>query len=143
MLFEYKELDYMATKKRVNLLMEKYERALMRIHSKSHPKITQTYTMDVSSPGGFSSKTEEAAIYKIEGIESDLEFVKRVADCVNRLASPYREIIVLTFFEELRNKEVADELGISVSLLSIRKRSAIELFAYGAGVEVYKVAKIK
>lgn len=129
----------MATKKRVEKVVNKYERCLMRINSNAHPKITQTYTMDLPSGSrGFNSKTENAVIYSEVDSETDLKFVHRVSDCINKLASPYREIIVLSFLEEKQNIEVAEVLKISQRSLSIKKRSAVELFAYGMNAEVYR-----
>lgn len=138
-LFEIKELDYMQTKKRVEQVVEVYERCLMRINSNVTPKITQTFTLDMPSHSNqFKSSTENAVIYKAEGICKDEAYIRRVTNCINRMTTIYREIIWLSFFEELSNDEVADKLKISTSMLSIRKRTAIELFAYGMGIEVYK-----
>lgn len=137
-LFESKELDYMATKKRVERLIEKYEKCLMRIHTKAHPKITQTYTMEMpGSLGGFNSKTEDAVIYMMVDSEPDYKFVKQVSDCINRLGSPYREIIILSFFYECTNIQVAEKLNMSQRSMSLKKRIALELFAYGMGAEVF------
>lgn len=138
-MFETPELDYVKTKKKVLKMIDKYEKSLMRLNSSAHPKVTQTFTMDMPSfGGGFNSSTENAAIYAMEGCEPDLDYIKNTVDCVNRLTLIYREIIWLSFFEKLPNEEVADLLKISVSLLTIRKRTTIELFAYALGIEVYK-----
>lgn len=138
-MFETPELDYVKTKKKVLKMIDKYEKSLMRLNSSAHPKVTQTFTMDMPSfGGGFNSSTENAAIYAMEGCEPDLDYIKNTVDCVNRLTLVYREIIWLSFFEKLPNDEVSDLLKISVSLLTIRKRTAIELFAYALGIEVYK-----
>ncbi|WP_373815751.1 ArpU family phage packaging/lysis transcriptional regulator [Jeotgalibaca porci] len=138
-MFETPELDYVKTKKKVLKMIDKYEKSLMRLNSSAHPKVTQTFTMDMPSfGGGFNSSTENTAIYAMEGCEPDLDYIKNTVDCVNRLTLIYREIIWLSFFEKLPNEEVADLLKISVSLLTIRKRTAIELFAYALGIEVYK-----
>lgn len=138
-MFETPELDYVKTKKKVLKMIDKYEKSLMRLNSSAHPKVTQTFTMDMPSfGGGFNSSTENAAIYAMEGCEPDLDYIKNTVDCVNRLTLVYREIIWLSFFEKFPNDEVADLLKISVSLLTIRKRTAIELFAYALGIEVYK-----
>ena len=138
-MFETPELDYVKTKKKVLKMIDKYEKSLMRLNSSAHPKVTQTFTMDMPSfGGGFNSSTENAAIYAMEGCEPDLDYIKNTADCVNRLTLVYREIIWLSFFEKLPNDEVSDLLKISVSLLTLRKRTAIELFAYALGIEVYK-----
>lgn len=138
-MFETPELDYVKTKKKVLKMIDKYEKSLMRLNSSAHPKVTQTFTMDMPSFGsGFNSSTENAAIYAMEGCEPDLDYIKNTVDCVNRLTLVYREIIWLSFFEKLPNDEVSDLLKISVSLLTIRKRTAIELFAYALGIEVYK-----
>lgn len=137
-MFETPELDYAKTKRRVLKAIDKYEKCLMRLQTKAHPKITQTYTLDTPSSGGFNSSTENAAVYSLEGCKPDLAYVNTVVDCLNRLTLIYRGIIWFSFFERLPNDEVADILKISVSLLTIRKRTAIELFAYGLGLEVYK-----
>ena len=138
-MFETPELDYVKTKKKVLKMIDKYEKSLMRLNSSAQPKVTQTFTMDMPSfGGGFNSSTENAAIYAMEGCEPDLDYIKNTVDCVNRLTLVYREIIWLSFFEKLPNDEVSDLLKISVSLLTIRKRTAIELFAYALGIEVYK-----
>lgn len=137
-MFESKELDYMATKKRVERLIEKYEKCLMRIHTKAHPKITQTYTMEMpGSLGGFNSKTEDAVIYMMVDSEPDLAFAYQVTDCINRLSSPYREIMIMSFFNEMPNIEVAEELKMSQRTISLKKRAALELFAYGMNAEVF------
>lgn len=137
-MFESKELDYMATKKRVERLIEKYEKCLMRIHTKAHPKITQTYTMEMpGSLGGFNSKVEDSVMYSEVDCEPDLKFVRQVSNCINRLASPYREIMILSFFYEQSNIEVSEQLRMSQRSMSIKKRIAVELFAYGMKVEVY------
>lgn len=140
-MFETPELDYAKTKRSVLKAIEKYERSLMRLHSKSHPKITQTYTLDMPSfGGGFNSSTENAAIFALEGCEPDLKYIRTIVDCLNRLTLVYREIIWLSFFEKLPNDEVADILKLSVSSLTVKKRTAIELFAYAMGLEAYRTS---
>ena len=137
-LFEIPELDYQQTRLRVNLVMKRYELALMRIESKVHPKITQTFTLEMTNfNGGKHSSTEEAALYEVEGKCKDRKFVQEVTDVINRMNVEYREIFSLSYIENLTNGEIARKMNMSESSLNLKKRIAIELFAYGMGIEVY------
>ena len=138
MLFEVKELDYLKTKKNVMAIINQYEKSLTRIETKRHPRITANYTMDApASSNTFSSKTEDAGLYRIEGVEKDNQFVIKVANVVGNMRLDYQQIIVMCYFMNWSHTKVADTLCLSTANLSIKKRSALELFAYGMGIEVY------
>ncbi len=136
-MFELRELDYKETRKKIIQLVEKYERCLMRIESNSHPKITQSYNVEMPGGGGFNSKTENAAIYKVEGIHNDRLFVQEVVDCLNRMNETYTAVVWHTYFEPRAHLELAEDMRVSQSKLSALKRTATELFAYGMECEVY------
>ena len=140
MLFEVKELDYMKTKKNVFAVIHRYEKALMRLDVGDKPKITANYNLEIPPSYGnsFHSSTEDAALYGVEGYKVDEKFIKRVVNCVNNLRVDHRQIILLAYFMKEPHNLVADKLCISTANLSIKKISAVEMFAYGMGVEVYK-----
>ena len=130
-MFEIEEIDYMKSKRHVERVIKKYDRCLMRIESGSHPKITQSFSLDMpGTSGGFNSKTENAAIFRSEGSQECYDYIKWVVDCLNRLNPVLFQIIWLSFFESRTNPEVARELNMSVSKLKIEKRTAVEMFSY-------------
>lgn len=137
-MYESRQLDYRETRKRIMKIVEKYQRCLMRIESNAHPKITQSFNVEMPAGGGFNSKTENAAIYAMEGIKPDREFVYEVSDCINRMSDDYREVVWRTYFEPTPHNLMADEMNISASKLSMLKRTATELFAIGMDCEVYE-----
>lgn len=137
-LFEVKELDYQKTRHEVNKVMRQHEKSLMRIESKCHPKITQTFQLEMPQFGnGFNSSTENAALYRIEGIDQDEKLVLEINDVINRLNAEYRQVFVMAYIQRKSNKEISIELNLSESSVSLKKRFAIELFSYGMGIEVY------
>lgn len=138
--YEVPEIDYMRTKNNVLNIVKRYDLAIMRLDIGDRPKIIGNYNLDIPPTYGndFHSSTESAAMYGLEGIKKDKEFVELVTNRLNQLEESHRAIIWLCYFEDKPHEYVADKLAISTSLLSIKKRSAIELFAYGMGVEVLK-----
>ena len=56
----------------------------------------------------------------------DAETKKMVGACLNKLASKYREVIILHYYEELGYKEIADVLQIPAGTVGVRLRRARE-----------------
>lgn len=143
-LFEIPELDYMATKRQVMKAMDKYEWCLMRIDTNSHPKITQTFSLELSAfGGGFHSSTEDAAIYAVEGWKEHEVYLMKIVDCINRLKTEYRQIAVYCLIDRLQDYEASDRMGLSYSNYSMKKREVIELVAFGLECEVYLKSEIE
>lgn len=137
-LFEHKELDYQKTKKNVMKVIHKYERCLMRIGSNAQPRMTANYSLDMpGSSNEFNSKVENAVAYQMDEQPTDEQYVRKVVDVLNSMKEDYRTIIVMSFFDQEINSAVANELHIGLTKLAHKKRLALELFAYGMGVERY------
>lgn len=137
-MFETRQLDYKATRKQVMQVVEKYERCLMRIETGKHPKITQSYDVEMPAGGEFNSKTENAAIYMLEGQVDDRAYVCEVVDCIKRMNDTLIKVFVLTYLMDETHVKIASILNISASQLSILKREATEYFAYGMEAEVFE-----
>ncbi len=136
MVFEDKELNYKKTKRNVERAINQYYKSLTRVATSHQPKITQSFSLSMSAPtGAFYSETENAALSLMDS--DDLAYVKKVVNVVNSLNDEYREIMIKSFFIKKPNDYLADTLCISLTTLSKKKREAIELFAYGLGVDEY------
>lgn len=63
-------------------------------------------------------------------------FVATVIDCLLRMNEKYRVILWFSFFQPMEHLELAEVMEVSSSQLSILKRKARELFAYGLGLDM-------
>ena len=137
---ELKTVDYMRTKRKVVNKVAKYERAIMRVETGQRPKITQTYDITISGSGGFNSKTEKAGVYAAEGAGEDLTYIKEFVGVVNRLKDELKEVFVRTYIQRQKHFRIVLDMNVSSTKLSLMKREATELFAYGMDCEVYEGA---
>lgn len=138
-----KPIDYKATRKRVINHVGRYDRAKLRVDTKKHPKITQSYDVSIPSSGGFNSKTENAGIYAAEGESEDLVYLNEFADCLDRLKPELREVFVRMYIEEQPHKEMIKVLSVGNTKLSSLKREATESFAIAIDCVVYEPAKAR
>ena len=73
----------------------------------------------------------EEPILEMEPLELRLD----VREAIRQLPPELREIAILSFFQELKQKEIAQILGISIPLVKYRIRRAKELLAASLGKE--------
>ncbi len=132
-----KPIDYRATKRKVIQMVDRYERAMLRVETRKHPKITQTYDVLMPGGGGFNSKTENAGIYAAEGENEDLEYLYEFADCVKRLKQELREIFIMMYLEEKTHKDMTQVFNVGSTKLTAMKREATEMFAVAIECVVY------
>ena len=138
---ELKTVDYMRTKRKVVNKVAKYERALMRVETGQRPKITQTYDITISGSGGFNSKTEKAGVYAAEGASEDLTYIREFVAIVSRLKEELKEVFIRTYIQRQKHENIATDMSVSKTKLSLMKREATELFAYGMDCEVFEEEK--
>ena len=60
------------------------------------------------------------------GSDGDVVSALVVRDCLDRLQDEYREVIILFYYQDLRQSEIADILGIGVPLVKYRLRQGKE-----------------
>lgn len=136
MVFEDKELNYKKTKRNVERAINQYYKSLTRIATSHQPKITQSFSLSMSSPtGAFYSKTENAALSLMDS--DDLAYVQKVVNVVNSLNDEYRKILIQSYFRKISNDYLADSFCVGMTTLIRKKREAIELFAYGMDIVEY------
>lgn len=58
-----------------------------------------------------------------------------IEDAINKLPEEMREVIILYYFQELKLKEIAEIIGISLSLVKYRMKKAKELLRIYLGEE--------
>ena len=138
-----KLVDYKETQRRVIHCVDRYDRAKLRVETKRHPTITQSYDVSIPGGGGFNSKTENAGIYAAEGENEDVVYLYEFADCVKRLKQELREIFIRMYLSEQAHKDMMDGLNIGNSKLSNLKREATESFAIAMNCVVYEAVKVR
>lgn len=83
---------------------------------------------EVTDTEGIVSELEPADDIDLENIIVGFEESERLKAAINRLTSPAREIILLKYYEQMRNNEIADLLGINASTVgTILQRSLLKL----------------
>lgn len=138
MIFEEREIDYRKTKRKVDRAINQYYKSLTRVKSNYQPKITQSFSLSMPSfSGGFHSKTEDAALTFLDDSNQDVLFVGQMVSVINSLNEENRQIIIESYFKGVPNDILADKLGVSIATLIVKKRQAIEFFAYGLGICEY------
>ncbi len=61
-----------------------------------------------------------------ENLEDELTAQLTVRICLDRLPEEYREVIILYYYQELKQTEIADVLGIGLPLVKYRLKKAKE-----------------
>jgi RNA polymerase sigma-70 factor (ECF subfamily) len=73
----------------------------------------------------------EQPVYQIESLDLRLD----IHYALEQLPLEFREVTILYFFQELKQKEIARILGIGLPLVKYRIRQAKELLAQWIGKE--------
>lgn len=81
-------------------------------------KIARNIFVDFVTKNKIKKTDLNAAINKEEGTAN--EDYQPLYESLNKLPEEYREVIMLSRFEELKYKEIAEVLDISVSLVKVR-----------------------
>lgn len=89
-----------------------------------HQKVVKTFEHDAA----LLLKEKEAAYYQSgETSLIEKETLQKIDDAIDSLSDIYKEVIILSRFEDLKNKEIAERLNIPVRTVETRIFRAISL----------------
>jgi RNA polymerase sigma-70 factor (ECF subfamily) len=118
--------------------------ALDRLRSKAHRQDRQTSSLSDTEDGSDRDIASDAAGDK-QDLSADREAVRaEMTECirefVGRLPPDYQTVIVLSELEELRNREIADILDVSLHTVKIRLHRARARLKqeFESGCELYR-----
>lgn len=133
-------VDEKLTRKTVEEKMDKYRMYLLTVPADILPSITASYTLIPSSSNQFNSKTENAALERVElELERD-KYFKWIHNAVGSLKEDEKEIIMRRYLnpEIDTDREIWMDLCIGSTKYYKKKWEAILRLAFNLKIEVYQ-----
>jgi ArpU family phage transcriptional regulator len=139
--FNLPEVNAKATRKAVELLLEKYRDLLVTLPVDCSPKITASYSLiPPSNTNELHSKTEEAAIERADFELYRNQYLNKIHAAVETLKPDERYIIVHRYMQQVRgyDPDIWLDLGIGKTMYYSLKGQAMLRLAFALKIEVYK-----
>ncbi|WP_245835694.1 ArpU family phage packaging/lysis transcriptional regulator [Virgibacillus ndiopensis] len=141
MTFNLPEIERVATRNKVESVLDKYKMYLLMDPSELEPNVTSSFRLVPAAPNNqFHSSTEETAIKRMDQEKQRKEFLKKIQKSVNRLNYQERSIIINRYLkdDDVYDYEVYNELGYSERKYYRIKARAFYKLAFILRIEVYK-----
>jgi len=134
-------LDGKATQEAIERELRQYRTYQLTTPEELLPTITPRYTLAMPSfGGGVHSEVESAAINNVEHYRQAEKFFARFNRGFYKLSKKERQLIVMSYFEEvpMLNYQIAKELSVSERTFYRIKGQALYTLAIALRVAVYK-----
>jgi ArpU family phage transcriptional regulator len=141
------KINNKATKKEVEKALYIYRDYLITLPNFLLPKVTASYSFGPPAhSNAFHSKTEGAALERLEYEHMRDEYLTKIHDAVNTLTEDERQIIIKKYMSSNDlgyDREIMMDLGVGKTKYYEIKGAAMLRLAFALKIEVYKKTEVK